>query len=86
MLFRSNNNFDLKRESYILSYAIENSDENIVKYLVENGADIYSYEITALYQAVLNLNPKLVEYFLDKGASIEKAGGTDVYSRTTGVS
>lgn len=74
-----NNNFDLKRESYILSYAIENSDENIVKYLVENGADIYSYEITALYQAVLNLNPKLVEYFLDKGASIEKAGGTDVY-------
>ena len=74
-----NNNFDLKRESYILSYAIENSDENIVKYLVENGADMYSYEITALYQAVLNLNPKLVEYFLDKGASIEKAGGTDVY-------
>ena len=73
------NNFDLKRESYILSYAIENSDENIVKYLVENGADMYSYEITALYQAVLNLNPKLVEYFLDKGASIEKAGGTDVY-------
>ena len=74
-----NNNFDLKRESYILSYAMENSDENIVKYLVENGADMYSYEITALYQAVLNLNPKLVEYFLDKGASIEKAGGTDVY-------
>ena len=74
-----NNNFDLKRESYILSYAIENSDENIIKYLVENGADMYSYEITALYQAVLNLNPKLVEYFLDKGASIEKAGGTDVY-------
>ena len=73
------NNFDLKRESYILSYAMENSDENIVKYLVENGADMYSYEITALYQAVLNLNPKLVEYFLDKGASIEKAGGTDVY-------
>lgn len=73
------NNFDLKRESYILSYAIENSDENIVKYLVKNGADMYSYEITALYQAVLNLNPKLVEYFLDKGASIEKAGGTDVY-------
>ena len=74
-----NNNFDLKRESYILSYAMENSDENIIKYLVENGADMYSYEITALYQAVLNLNPKLVEYFLDKGASIEKAGGTDVY-------
>lgn len=74
-----NNNFDLKRESYILSYAMENSNENIVKYLVENGADMYSYEITALYQAVLNLNPKLVEYFLDKGASIEKAGGTDVY-------
>lgn len=74
-----NNNFDLKREPYILSYAIENSDENIIKYLVENGADMYSYEITALYQAVLNLNPKLVEYFLDKGASIEKAGGTDVY-------
>ena len=74
-----NNNFDLKRESYILSYAMENSDENIVKYLVENGADMYLYEITALYQAVLNLNPKLVEYFLDKGASIEKAGGTDVY-------
>ena len=73
------NNFDLKRESYILSYAMENSDENIIKYLVENGADMYSYEITALYQAVLNLNPKLVEYFLDKGASIEKAGGTDVY-------
>ena len=73
------NNFDLKRESYILSYAIENSDENIVKYLVENGADMYSYEITALYQAILNLNPKLVEYFLYKGASIEKAGGTDVY-------
>lgn len=73
------NNFDLKRESYILSYAIENSDENIVKYLVKNGADMYSYEITALYQAVLNLNPKLVEYFLDEGASIEKAGGTDVY-------
>ena len=73
------NNFDLKRESYILSYAIENSDENIIKYLVENGADMYSYEITALYQAILNLNPKLVEYFLDKGASIEKAGGTDVY-------
>lgn len=74
-----NNNFDLKRDPYILSYAIENSDENIIKYLVENGADMYSYEITALYQAVLNLNPKLVEYFLDKGASIEKAGGTDVY-------
>ena len=73
------NNFDLTRESYILSYAIENSDENIVKYLVENGADMYSYEITALYQAILNLNPKLVEYFLYKGASIEKAGGTDVY-------
>ena len=73
------NNFDLKRESYILSYAMENSDENIIKYFVENGADMYSYEITALYQAVLNLNPKLVEYFLDKGASIEKAGGTDVY-------
>ena len=74
-----NNNFNLKEENYILSYAMENSDENIVKYLVENGADMYSYEITALYQAVLNLNPKLVEYFLDKGASIEKAGGTDVY-------
>ncbi len=74
-----NNNFNLKEENYILSYAMENSDENIIKYLVENGADMYSYEITALYQAVLNLNPKLVEYFLDKGASIEKAGGTDVY-------
>ena len=74
-----NNNFDLKRESYILSYAMENSDENIVKYLVENGADMYSYEITALYQAVLNLNPKLVEYFLDKGASIENAGKSDIY-------
>lgn len=73
------NNFDLKRESYILSYAMENSDENIVKYLVENGADMYSYEITALYQAVLNLNPKLVEYFLDKGASIENAGKSDIY-------
>ena len=74
-----NNNFDLKRESYILNYAIENSDENIAKYLVENGADMYSYEITALYHAVLNMNPKLVEYFLEKGASIEKAGETDVY-------
>ena len=74
-----NNNFNLKEENYILSYAMENSDENIVKYLVENGADMYSYEITALYQAVLNLNPKLVEYFLDKGASIENAGKSDIY-------
>lgn len=82
-----NNNFNLKEENYILSYAMENSDENIVKYLVENGANI-NYEIfyeneeskrTILYDAVLSLNLKLVEYFLDKGASIEKAGGTDVY-------
>ncbi len=78
-----NNNFDLKREPYILSYAIENSDENIVKYLVENGADInYKNEengTTILYDAVLSLNPKLVEYFLNKGASIENTGKSDIY-------
>ena len=72
-----NNNFDLKREPYILSYAIENSDENIVKYLVEKGADINykneENETTILYDAVLSLNPKLVEFFLNKGASIEDA-------------
>lgn len=82
-----NNNFDLKREPYILSYAIENSDENIIKYLVENGANI-NYKIfyeneeskrTILYNAVLSLNLKLVEYFLDKGASIENAGKSDIY-------
>ncbi|WP_432632612.1 ankyrin repeat domain-containing protein [Brachyspira sp.] len=78
-----NNNFDLKREPYILSYAIENSDENIVKYLVEKGADInYKNEengTTILYDAVLSLNPQLVEYFLNKGASIEDAGKSDIY-------
>ncbi|TKZ36171.1 ankyrin repeat domain-containing protein [Brachyspira catarrhinii] len=77
-----NNNFDLKREPSILSYAIENGDENIIKYLVEKGSDVDYTSIngmSVLYDAVLNLNPKLVEYFLEKGASIEKAGETDVY-------
>ena len=77
-----NNNFDLKREPSILSYAIENGDENIIKYLVEKGSDVDYTSIngmSVLYDAVLNLNLKLVEYFLEKGASIEKAGETDVY-------
>ena len=77
-----NNNFDLKREPSILSYAIENGDENIIKYLIEKGSDIDDTSIngiSVLYDAVLNLNPKLVEYLLEKGAIIEKAGETDVY-------
>ena len=77
-----NNNFDLKREPSILSYAIENGDENIIKYLLEKGSDIDDTSIngiSVLYDAVLNLNPKLVEYFLEKGASIENAGETDFY-------
>ena len=76
------NNFDLKREPSILSYAIENGDENIIKYLVEKGSDVDYTSIngmSVLYDAVLNLNPQLVEYLLEKGASIEGAGETDVY-------
>ena len=77
-----NNNFDLKREPSILSYAIENGDENIIKYLLEKGSDIDDTSIngmSVLYDAVLNLNPKLVEYFLEKGASIEGAGNSYIY-------
>ena len=77
-----NNNFDLKREPSILSYAIENGDENIIKYLVEKGSDVDYTSIngmSVLYDAVLILNPKLVEYLLEKGASIENAGETDIY-------
>lgn len=72
-----NNSLDLKREAGILNYAIENSSENIARYLIENGADI-NYKnadgTTALYNAVLSLNPNLVNYFLEKNASIEEAG------------
>ena len=78
-----NNDFDLKREPSILSYAIENGDENIIKYLTENGADINYINgengTSVLYDAVLNLNTKLVEYLLEKGASIEGAGNSYIY-------
>ena len=76
------NNFDLNREPSILSYAIENGNENIIKYLVEKGSDVDYTSIngmSVLYDAVLNLNPKLVEYLLEKGASIEGAGNSYIY-------
>ena len=76
------NSFDLKREPSLLSYAIANSDESIVRYLIDNGADI-NYKnadgTTVLYNAVLSLNPALVDYFVSKGAKIEDAGESDMY-------
>lgn len=77
-----NNSFDLKREPYILNYAITIGDENTVKYLIEKGADINyknSDGTTILYDAVLSLNLKLVDYFLGKNADINEAGISDTY-------
>ncbi|KAL6635599.1 ankyrin repeat-containing domain protein [Neocallimastix sp. 'constans'] len=50
-------------------------NKNLVKYLVEHGADInkeYEYGTTVLFNACRNRNKDLVEYLVEHGADINK--------------
>jgi len=61
-------------KQYYLEH-VKSGNKNLVKYLVEHGADInkeYEYGTTVLFNACRSRNKDLVEYFVENGTDINK--------------
>lgn len=57
----------------VLHYAITKGDKNVVKVLLDHGADVNARdEIYAMNRAIITNQPEIVQILIDRGADIEK--------------
>lgn len=71
-------NYNLGRQGYYVTIAVQKNDICLTKYLLEHGADVnkpgVTYRFPALTLAVLNDNAEMVELLIQCGAQIIGSG------------
>ncbi len=74
--YKGEYNFNPDMDSKVFKYALENNSNEIIKFLIGNGADVKGVEeywfwdrISPIFIAASNKNIEIVNLLLDKGAS-----------------
>ena len=71
-------NYNLGRQGYYVTMAVQKNDISLTKYLLEHGAGVnnpgVTYRFPALTLAVLNGNAEMVELLIQHGAQINGSG------------
>lgn len=71
-------NYNLDRQGYYITTAVQKNDISLTKYLLQHGADVnkpgMTYRFPALTLAVFNDNAEMVELLIQNGAQVNGSG------------